>query len=75
MQHDRSLDCRGMNCPLPVLHARKAMNKIESGQVLELIADAATISDDMYRWCKSTGHKILETKEDEKLSKFYIQKA
>ena len=36
--HDKELDARGLNCPLPILRARKALNDMASGQVLRIVA-------------------------------------
>ena len=40
MSHDQELDACGLNCPLPILRAKKTLNKMESGQVLRIIANS-----------------------------------
>lgn len=60
---DRVLDARGLNCPLPVLRARKAMQALAPGAVLEVVAtDPGTVKD-FDAFCEATGHELLERRE------------
>jgi TusA-related sulfurtransferase len=72
---DERLDCKGLNCPLPVIKTKKALEKMAVGQVLEMVATDPGSKPDMTAWSKSTGHELLETKEEPGLFSFYVRKA
>ncbi|MBH9553789.1 sulfurtransferase TusA family protein [Inhella gelatinilytica] len=56
---DRELDVRGLNCPLPILKAKKALAEIESGQVLKVVATDAGSLRDFQAFTRQTGHGLL----------------
>jgi tRNA 2-thiouridine synthesizing protein A len=57
------LDCRGLNCPLPVLKTKKALMPLASGEVLKVIAtDPGSIAD-MAAFSRQTGHELLDQSE------------
>ena len=60
MQIDRELDTRGLNCPLPILKAKKALSEMESGQVLRVVATDTGSLRDFAAFAKQTGHALLE---------------
>lgn len=60
MQIDRELDARGLNCPLPILKAKKALAEMESGQVLRIVATDTGSLRDFAAFAKQTGHALLE---------------
>ena len=58
---DQELDTRGLNCPVPVMRAKKAMDSLTSGQTLRIVAtDPGTVRD-FEAFAKSTGNKLLES--------------
>ncbi|MFN3610947.1 Sulfurtransferase TusA [Tepidimonas fonticaldi] len=59
MQIDRELDARGLNCPLPILKAKKALAEMTSGQVLKVIATDAGSVRDFQAFAKQTGNELL----------------
>jgi tRNA 2-thiouridine synthesizing protein A len=60
---DRMLDTRGLNCPMPILKAKKALNDMAPAQVLKVLAtDPGAVRDFEY-FCKHTGHTLMETTE------------
>lgn len=60
---DRVLDTRGLNCPMPILKAKKALNDMAPAQVLKVLAtDPGAVRDFEY-FCKHTGHTLMETTE------------
>ncbi len=74
MKADVVLDTKGMNCPMPVLKTKKAIDGLQSGQVLEVLAtDKGSISD-IPALLKRLGHELLETKEEGGIIEFYIKK-
>ena len=56
---DKSLDARGLNCPLPILKAKKALAELVSGQVLEVISTDPGSLRDFEAFTKQTGHTLL----------------
>jgi tRNA 2-thiouridine synthesizing protein A len=69
------LDTRGLNCPLPVLRARKAMQKLASGSLVRILAtDPGTVKD-FEAFCRATGHELVESLEQEGEFRFVIRKA
>jgi len=71
--HDE-LDAKGLNCPLPILRAKKAVNKLESGQVLKIVATDPGSVKDFEAFCNQTGNKLLESTEEAGSFIFYIGK-
>lgn len=58
---DQELDTRGLNCPVPVMRAKKAMDLLTSGQTLRIVAtDPGTVRD-FEAFAKSTGNKLMES--------------
>jgi tRNA 2-thiouridine synthesizing protein A len=60
---DQELDARGLNCPLPILRAKKALNTLESGQVLKIIATDPGSVKDFEAFANQTGNELLESSE------------
>jgi tRNA 2-thiouridine synthesizing protein A len=61
---DQELDARGLNCPLPILRAKKAINGLESGQVLRIIATDPGSVKDFEAFAKQTGNELMASAED-----------
>ena len=59
MHHDVELDARGLNCPLPILRAKKALNGMQSGQVLKVVATDPGAVKDFQTFAKQTGNELL----------------
>ncbi|MDO8319328.1 sulfurtransferase TusA family protein [Rhodoferax sp.] len=60
MHIDKEIDTRGLNCPLPILKAKKALAELESGQVLKVIATDGGSLRDFQAFAKQTGNELLE---------------
>ena len=60
MQIDKELDARGLNCPLPILKAKKALSDMQSGQTLRVVATDAGSVRDFQAFSKQTGNELLE---------------
>ena len=71
---DQRLDCKGLNCPLPVIKTKKAIETMVVGQVLEMVATDKGSKADMVAWSKSTGHELLDTREEPGFIFFYVRK-
>ena len=69
------LDTRGMNCPLPVLKTRKALNIISSGEILEVTANDPGSVKDMASFCEQTGNRLVSSNETDNSYIFLIEKS
>jgi TusA-related sulfurtransferase len=63
MQVDRELDARGLNCPLPILKAKKALSEMTSGQLLKVIATDPGSKRDFMAFARQTGNELVEQSE------------
>jgi tRNA 2-thiouridine synthesizing protein A len=59
MNADRELDVRGLNCPLPILRAKKVLGDLSAGQVLKVMATDPGSVKDFQAFCKQTGNELL----------------
>ena len=73
--YDDELDATGLNCPLPILRAKKALNGMESGKVLRIIATDPGSVKDFEAFAKQTGNELLESGEEEGKFVFLMKKA
>ena len=60
MNHDIEIDTRGLNCPLPILKAKKALSSMATGQVLKVVATDPGSTRDFVAFAKQTGNELLE---------------
>lgn len=60
MQIDKEIDTRGLNCPLPILKAKKALAELESGQVLKVVSTDAGSIRDFQAFARQTGNELLD---------------
>ncbi len=72
--YDEELDASGLNCPLPILRAKKALNGLEAGKVLRIIATDPGSVKDFEAFAKQTGNELLESVEAGGKYEFRIQK-
>ena len=72
--HDRDLDARGLNCPLPILRARKALNEMTSGQVLRIVATDPGSQKDFESFSKQTGNELVSQSAAGTEFVFYLRK-
>jgi tRNA 2-thiouridine synthesizing protein A len=71
---DQELDASGLNCPLPILRAKKTLNAMSSGQVLHVIATDPGSVKDFDAFAKQTGNELMESKEEGGKFHFLIKK-
>ena len=62
---DQVLDVKGLNCPLPILRAKKALKDIPAGGTLQVLATDPGAVKDFEAFCRTTGNELLESKNDE----------
>jgi TusA-related sulfurtransferase len=61
IQIHKEVDARGLNCPLPILRAKKALADMDSGQILKVLATDPGSQRDFAAFSKQTGNEIIET--------------
>ena len=74
MNFDKELDARGLNCPLPILRAKKALNDMQSGQILKIVATDPGAVKDFEAFCKQTGNELLSTGSVEREFSFFLKR-
>lgn len=70
---DQVLDAKGLNCPLPILKAKKALKDVPSGGTLEVQATDPGSVADFEAFCRTTGNELLESKTDNGVFVFLIK--
>ena len=73
-EFDQELDACGLNCPLPILRAKKALSGLESGQVLRILATDPGSVKDFEAFAKQTGNELLDSTEDNGKYQFMVKK-
>jgi len=75
MEIKETLDCKGLSCPMPMMKLAKAMKKLNSGEVLEMLGTDPGTKSDLPNWCEKTGNILLEQSElDGGVIRMLIQK-
>ncbi|MES2935141.1 MAG: sulfurtransferase TusA family protein [Pseudomonadota bacterium] len=74
MEFDKELDASGLNCPLPILKAKKALSELQSGQVLRIIATDPGSVRDFQAFAKQTGNELLSQSENGKQLIFFMKR-
>ena len=74
MNFDKELDARGLNCPLPILRAKKALTDMSSGQVLKILATDPGSVRDFQAFAKQTGNELLSHAEAQKEFTFFMKR-
>ena len=74
MEFHKDLDARGLNCPLPILKAKKALAEMMSGEVLRVVATDSGSVRDFQAFAKQTGNELLSHSEDNKEITFYMKR-
>ncbi len=70
----RILDTKGLNCPLPVLKARRALKEVAVGDCLTVLATDPAASIDFKHFCNTTGHELVEWSEADGVLTFVIRR-
>ena len=74
MNLDKDLDARGLNCPLPILRAKKALTDMQSGHVLRVLSTDPGSVKDFQAFCKQTGNELLSQSEANKEFTFFMKR-
>ena len=70
---DHTLDAKGLNCPLPILKARKALKEVPDNGTLEIIATDPGAVADFQAFCRQTGNELVEKSQDGSVYRFLIK--
>lgn len=70
---DKTIDLQGLNCPLPILKAKKALQGLPKGGVLEVIATDPGAVADFEAFCKATKNTLLEHSEESGVYRFLLK--
>jgi len=75
MNITKTLDVKGLACPMPIVRTKKAIDTIQSGEILEVLVTDKGALNDFNAWAKAGGHSIVEQSETDGVIRFFIQKA
>ncbi len=71
---DKTIDTKGLNCPLPILKAKKAIGEVPAGGTLEVLATDPGSVADFQAFCRQTKHVLVEHTEAGGVYRFLIQR-
>ncbi|MEE4217022.1 MAG: sulfurtransferase TusA family protein [Xanthomonadales bacterium] len=71
---DKVLDAKGLNCPLPILKAKKALKDMTTGQILQVLSTDPGSVADFQAFCRTTGNELVEHSEEGGVYTFLIGK-
>lgn len=74
MKADKVVDAKGLACPMPVVRAKKGMDELESGQIMQLMSTDKGSVNDFQSWVKQTKHELVEHAEEDGVFTFYVRK-
>jgi len=74
MEFHKELDARGLNCPLPILKAKKALAEMTSGQILRVLATDPGSVRDFQAFARQTGNDLVGQSEDDKEFTFFMKR-
>lgn len=72
---DQTLDTKGLNCPLPILKAKKALAGLPAGATLEILATDPGSVKDFEAFCRTTGNDLVERNDDGRIFRFVLRRA
>lgn len=75
MQTNITVDTKGMACPMPIVKAKKALDGLQSGQVMEVLSTDKGSVNDFQAWVKQTQHELIRHEEENGVYKFYVRKS
>jgi len=70
---NETLDCRGLSCPMPLLKTKKAIKKMQTGQILEVLSTDPGTRNDLPGFAQKEGHEFLGEKDDDGFNRFYLK--
>jgi TusA-related sulfurtransferase len=74
MQADLIVDTKGMACPMPIVKAKKALDGLQTGQMMEVLSTDKGSVNDFQAWVKQTKHELVKHEEENGVYKFLVKK-
>ena len=71
---NKTLDARGLQCPMPVVKTSQEIKSIAAGEILEVLATDPGSMADIQAWCKSTGNELVKMEKGEGVFQFFIRR-
>jgi tRNA 2-thiouridine synthesizing protein A len=71
---DKTIDAKGVNCPIPILKAKKGITEVPAGGTLEVLATDPGSVADFQAFCRTTGNELLEQSESSGVYRFLIKR-
>lgn len=71
---DKTLDARGLSCPMPSVKTALALESMKADEIIEVLTDDPVSKRDLPVWAESTGNKLLAIKDEERTIKIYLRK-
>lgn len=68
------VDAKGLACPMPIVKAKKAIDAMEQGQIMELQTTDKGTMKDFQAWVKQTKHELIESQEENGIFTFFVKK-
>ena len=70
----KTVDARGLSCPLPIVKTALAIRELASGDMIEILATDPGSTKDFTAWSKTTGHELVESSVDGKVFRYVVRK-
>ena len=74
LKADKTIDCSGMLCPVPVIKTSKAIKEVQVGEVLQMIATDPGAPADMEAWSRQTGNELLDSHQEDGKYIFFFRR-
>ena len=74
MKYDESIDCKGLECPMPIVHITKTMSKMDKGQRLHAEVTDPSFTEDLTVWAKRHAYTVVELTEENQVVNVVIEK-
>ncbi|MDP6343048.1 MAG: sulfurtransferase TusA family protein [Alphaproteobacteria bacterium] len=71
---DHVVDAKGLNCPLPILRAKKGLREVPVGGILQLLATDPGSVKDMEAFCRQTGHELVESADADGVYTYLVKR-
>ncbi len=71
---NETVDCIGLYCPVPIARAAEAINDVDEGETITILADDPGVESDFPNWCRVTGHELVSLEKVDEGYKIVIRK-